>query len=78
MGPGDTARGVQGRLESGRRRHPVGPGPRLRRELVALRGQARNWPRSSGYHDLHVSTVPISPIQTAHLRCRYLAAGSAP
>ena len=54
QGPGDTARGVQGRSESGRRRRLAGPDPRLRRALVALRGQARGWPRSSGSHGLHV------------------------
>ena len=54
MGPGDTARGVQDRSESGRRF--TGSGPRLRRALAALRGQARGWSHSSGYHGPHVST----------------------
>ena len=41
MGPGDTARGVQGRLEA------ADGSARLRRELMALRDQARGWPRTA-------------------------------
>ena len=66
MGPGDTARGVQGRLESDRRL--AGSDPRVRRELVALRGRARGWPRTAARRELGEI---IASIDIRWLRIRF-------
>ena len=53
--------------------------PRGRRQLVALRGQARGWPHSSGLSSPLRKHSPgrSHPPEPARPRCRHLAVGSA-